>query len=289
MTMETTYQPTTFNGLDAIEIKNGASTLIVTLFGAHVVSWTIDGEEQLFLSSIAKFDRSKAIRGGIPVVFPQFGTGMIEGMAQHGFARNSEWIFEDDKFVLKHNEDTMRQWSHEFLAMLTVKPQDREVVIRFTVLNTGTEIFTFQSLLHTYFRVPHIASTDITGFKGLKYKDHLGDKKVRDNEGEVNTITEEVDREYQNYPPGREIIISCDGKKRFGIKSKAKIDSYDNPVKFDVVLWNAWIDKSAATADLDDDAFLKYVCVEPGTIAGQTKLEPGSSFDLEKIIAVPST
>eukprot|EP01052_Picozoa_sp_SAG31_P004390 SAG31_NODE_181_length_21114_cov_99.705211_16_plen_95_part_00 len=48
----------------------------------------------LFLSSLARLDGSKAVRGGIPVVFPQFGRP-DEKMAQHGFARNTLWKLED--------------------------------------------------------------------------------------------------------------------------------------------------------------------------------------------------
>lgn len=41
-------------------------SVTVNLFGATVTSWTLaNGEEQLFLSSAAKLDGSKAIRGGI--------------------------------------------------------------------------------------------------------------------------------------------------------------------------------------------------------------------------------
>jgi hypothetical protein len=43
----------------------------VYLYGATVASWKLaDGEEQLFVSSKAKLDGSKPIRGGIPIVFP---------------------------------------------------------------------------------------------------------------------------------------------------------------------------------------------------------------------------
>lgn len=43
----------------------------VYLYGATVASWKLaDGEEQLFVSSKAILNGSKAIRGGIPVVFP---------------------------------------------------------------------------------------------------------------------------------------------------------------------------------------------------------------------------
>lgn len=43
----------------------------VLLFGATVISWkSANGEENLFLSSKAHLDGSKAVRGGIPLVFP---------------------------------------------------------------------------------------------------------------------------------------------------------------------------------------------------------------------------
>lgn len=43
----------------------------VLLFGATVISWkSANGKENLFLSSKAHLDSSKAVRGGIPLVFP---------------------------------------------------------------------------------------------------------------------------------------------------------------------------------------------------------------------------
>ena len=43
----------------------------VLLFGATVLSWkTAKGKENLFVSSKAVLDGSKAVRGGIPLVFP---------------------------------------------------------------------------------------------------------------------------------------------------------------------------------------------------------------------------
>lgn len=42
----------------------------VMLYGATVISWKNDGQENMWLSSNAHMDGSKAIRGGVPVVFP---------------------------------------------------------------------------------------------------------------------------------------------------------------------------------------------------------------------------
>lgn len=42
----------------------------VLLHGATVISWKSAGRENLWLSEKAVLDGSKAVRGGIPVVFP---------------------------------------------------------------------------------------------------------------------------------------------------------------------------------------------------------------------------
>lgn len=46
-------------------------SLEILLHGATIVSWKDGkGEEKLWLSEAAKLDGSKAVRGGIPLVFP---------------------------------------------------------------------------------------------------------------------------------------------------------------------------------------------------------------------------
>lgn len=42
----------------------------ILLYGATVTSWKSNGHENVFVSEAAKFDGSKPVRGGIPVVFP---------------------------------------------------------------------------------------------------------------------------------------------------------------------------------------------------------------------------
>lgn len=50
-------------------------TIEVLLYGATVISWKdANGAEKLWLSDAAVLDGSKAVRGGIPLVFPVSGT-----------------------------------------------------------------------------------------------------------------------------------------------------------------------------------------------------------------------
>src|SRR5690348_6301397 len=59
-------------------------------YGAHVTSWMpAGGGGRLFLSERSAFGAGSAIRGGVPVIFPQFAsTGPLP---KHGFARTMEW------------------------------------------------------------------------------------------------------------------------------------------------------------------------------------------------------
>ena len=51
-------------------LPTGESTEVL-LYGATIISWKDSkGEEKLWLSEKAKLDGTKAVRGGVPLVFP---------------------------------------------------------------------------------------------------------------------------------------------------------------------------------------------------------------------------
>jgi glucose-6-phosphate 1-epimerase len=63
----------------------------VLLFGATLVSWKSDGgrRENLWMSDVAKVDGSKAVRGGIPLVFPVSLCGAAEKVSSLKSKRGS--------------------------------------------------------------------------------------------------------------------------------------------------------------------------------------------------------
>lgn len=73
------------------------TSVTILKYGATVYSWKLKSEEQLWLSTAAKLDGSKPVRGGIPLVFPVFGKNTtdeyLSKLPQHGLARNSTWEF----------------------------------------------------------------------------------------------------------------------------------------------------------------------------------------------------
>ena len=78
---------------DPITLVRGDARVVLHPYGAHVVSWTTaDGDERLFLSPRSAYSEGAAIRGGVPVIFPQFNQrGPDFDVPRHGFARNRRW------------------------------------------------------------------------------------------------------------------------------------------------------------------------------------------------------
>ena len=67
---------TEFNGHPAVALQSsdGARATIL-LHGAHLVSWVpAGGQEQIYLSPTSAYGEGQAVRGGVPVIFPQFST-----------------------------------------------------------------------------------------------------------------------------------------------------------------------------------------------------------------------
>ena len=104
----------------------------VYLHGAHVTSWLPAGEiaDRLFLSASSQFASGAAIRGGVPVCFPQFAD---QGpLPMHGFARVATWELVESgrrrqrraRAVLapRRFRGNAALWPHAFAIELTRSP-----------------------------------------------------------------------------------------------------------------------------------------------------------------------
>jgi len=88
-------------GLARIAITTPLANAHIYLQGAHVTHYQPAGQGPvLFVSARSQFAPGKAIRGGIPVIFPWFGPRSGDPAApQHGFARSLMW---DVQSVAEH-------------------------------------------------------------------------------------------------------------------------------------------------------------------------------------------
>jgi len=184
--------------------KSGATCQLLD-YGACLLSYQTGGasrRECLFVSREAKLDGTKAVRGGIPLVFPQFGQQLElhPGMPQHGFLRINYW--QVDEASLFDNEDSAgitytlslkdvrndtrgsggKLWGKEGIEEPTsplaldcvcsyqVTIRANSFTTKLEIKNTGQQEFPLQALMHTYYFVEEQAA--LTGsscyVKGLE-------------------------------------------------------------------------------------------------------------------------
>jgi len=299
--------------------KSGASCQIHK-FGATVISYkSQDGRENLFMSHDAKLDGSKAIRGGIPLVFPIFGppeSGSGSTMPQHGFARTNEWtVVEgsqqdtdehatltlsftlDEHIIAGRGENNM--WSVEQCKVdgtavtlkyeITVAPTTLTTTM--VVNNTGSDSFNFQMLTHTYFAVDGNASQKkdecyVQGLGGYSIVDKVDDAKTGTTQSYDDNVTldGETDRVYIHPEKHNavHVTIGVGGGKSVKMEAYGEVD--ESPVPVSCVVWNPYKDKAAAMSDFGDDQYHDMICVEPGLIGHQPLLAPGKEARLTQII-----
>lgn len=285
----------------------GKSSVAIHLFGATVTSWKIDEKEQIFLSDKAVLDGSKAIRGGIPLVFPQFGRP-DEGMPQHGFARSNYWALEGvdtegeteirARFTLSQNQSTLKVWPFCFKLTYLVTLRPHSLVTSLEILNTDTKPLVCQALLHSYLRVRDIHHVVLKGFTNIPYIEKVGwnTGPQPGDPSEGTSIASEVDR---IYTPGsvqeaggevevelkeNEALMTVSIAAHLHTETAFKSCPLVTPVGPDCVLWNGWVQKIKALADMQDEAWRTYVCIEPGLVSEFHTVVPRQSLVLSQTL-----
>jgi glucose-6-phosphate 1-epimerase len=269
---------TTYGDLPAVHLTaaDGAQAT-VSLFGAHLLSWkTADGKERLFVSSQTPLDGSKAIRGGVPVIFPQFnvrGPGL-----RHGFARVSTWRLtgQGDSFVefslapSDLSAEHAQAWPHDFTLTLRFTLRGDALDISYSAHNPGQQAYDFGVALHTYYDVGHLDATSISGLQHQQFLDHHNQTLVQDTP--ALHFTEKHDRMYQSTPSVT--LNTADATLRL---EQQGFDQW--------VVWNPGKDDAAALTDLADDEYLRFVCIEPARIY-QQPLAAGATWTGQHTISV---
>ncbi|KAI9341903.1 galactose mutarotase-like domain-containing protein [Obelidium mucronatum] len=270
-----------------VVITNGASSAEIYLFGATVTSWKVAGHEKLFLSNKAVLDGSKAVRGGIPLVFPHFGPNPKYGLPQHGFARLSKWSWVGTQTV-NENETSVAfsldpsgvapalagKWPHQFKLVFTVVLTANTLKTSLSAENTGDSEFEFTSLLHSYFAINDIDNAKIRGLQGKLYDEKIHNKVKVTEESDLVGFSAEVDRVYYNVGKAGVSIV----------ENGATVTSITTNGFDDVVVWNPWIEKSQGMNDFQEAGYKVMVCVEVGQIGTPVVLKPGEKWVGEQLL-----
>ncbi len=261
-----TFELTTANG----------ATLTVQGYGAHITHWRSASQKPwIFTSQQAEFSEGKAIRGGVPIIFPQFN--QMGSGPKHGFLRNTFWQCraqsqpgeptQQATFVHASNDTTRQLWPHDYHASFTLTLTDTALAMALSIINTGNTAFDFRAALHTYIAVSELKTTTLSGFNQNAYWDNgTPFEQRRQLTATALSFDDAIDRVVFDT---QEPLLLQDGKGRLQIQHEGFADA---------VIWNPGIEGARALKDFADDEFNRMLCVEGAAIDQPLVLQPGEQW-----------
>jgi glucose-6-phosphate 1-epimerase len=272
-----------------LSLPSGESAEVL-LYGATVISWIVDEKERLFLSDKSKLDGTRAVRGGIPLVFPVFGKateGPTAALEQHGFARICKWELlgktsENEgsvqvDFGLGPENLTVelrKKWPYAFGLIYSVTLTRTSMETKILVRNEGSDTFDFNLLFHTYLRVPDITTVTVEGLEGVQYRDKVTASQATEENAEL-AITSQVDRVYVNVPGP--VVVKSGGNPLYRVE-RSNLE--------DVVVWNPWEAIKRLVDFGPSDGYKNMLCIEAGAVSKWHTLEPQNVWEAGAVVHI---
>jgi len=239
--------------------------------GGVITNWVADGKEILYFDEKRFIDKTKSIRGGIPILFPicgnlnisnsLFGTDYIQ-LTQHGFARDLHWQYffnENEKslcLLLNESQKTKKYYPFDFELRIEVTLKINSLEFEITISNKTDNVMPINFGLHPYFNV--------SDFKNLEFIDNP----LNCQNQEKNIISNTLD-ELNNINLGVDLLMYTSGRSSFRDKIFKRQITLNHPYPLDLaVIWS--------------DPSRRMICLEPWT-------SPRNSFvDGTRKIMIPS-
>jgi len=239
--------------------------------GGVITNWISDGEEILYFDEKRFIDKTKSIRGGIPILFPicgnlntsssVFGKDFLQ-LSQHGFARDLQWEYslnENEKsliLILTESKKTKIYYPFDFELKIEVFLKINCLEFEITIFNKTDNTMPINFGLHPYF--------NISDFKNLEFIDNP----LNCQNQEKNTLSNTL-YELKNINLGVDLLMYTFGRSAFRDKILKRQITLNHPHPFDLgVIWS--------------NPPRKMICLEPWT-------SPRNSFvDGFRSIIIPS-
>ena len=259
-------------GMPRARVTTPACTGELYLQGAHLTAWQPAGEgPALFLSDRSAFTPGKAIRGGIPVIFPWFGapdTSPVPtspGAPSHGFARVWPWTLrfaalagEDLHLSLTLDQsDGLRALGFRGFELAFEAILGRSLTVRLTVANTGDSPFLFEEALHAYLALGDVTQVAVEGLQGTEFLDKTENFERKRQTEPLLRFEGETDRPYLNTTAPLLLLDPVLGR-RLVLEKSGSVTS---------VTWNPGPALAAKLPDLAPEAWRHFACLETANVA----------------------
>jgi glucose-6-phosphate 1-epimerase len=239
--------------------------------GAQLLGCALADGELFYCSPLAAAPGA-SVRGGVPVLFPQFAER--GRLAKHGFARTVDWTSvgqnpANDADSLFFELDTLKvaaaDWPYQARLQLSVEVRSASCVLALSIENCGSAPFAWTGGLHPYFKVSNIRSIWIEGLASLPVEDRYDPELIAETSNGPSFSDRAIERLYGVACPLRLV----DGARRLTLRSSGFSEW---------MVWNPGRDGARALADLPDDDWSNFICIEPVIARCPAILAPGAIF-----------
>ena len=255
--------------------------------GGIITSWSLQGQDILYLDAQRFTDPSLSVRGGIPILFPICGNlpnniytykGEQYTLKQHGFARDLPWEVTNQvtndlvalTLVLNSNDQTRAVYPFDFQVAFTYQLKGNTLEIQQRYTNHSTEPMPFSTGLHPYFFTSDKTKLEFE-IPASQYQDQIT-KEVHPFSGTFDLSRDEIDVAFRQVN-GSSASVTDTGRRLKVILSYS--DLYST-----LVFW---------TVKGKD-----YYCLEPWSAPRNalntgdhlTQLAPGASYEASVTLAV---
>nr|WP_242482560.1 D-hexose-6-phosphate mutarotase [Thiocystis violacea] len=266
-------------GFVMIEIENALATATITPYGGQVLHYRPRevAEDLLFVSERAHFTPGQENKGGVPICWPWFGPDPDgQGRGLHGFIRCLPWTVHaaeamDDgstrvRLGVADDDATRERWPFYFNLWVDILV-GRTLSVTLITRNAGDDPMRITQGLHTYLKVGDATRARITGLDGCRYIDKARGAQDRSviQRGPVS-VGAEVNRIYEGVPSRLAIEDPV-------LERRILIDAQHSRT---CVVWNPWVEIAREMADLDDEDYRRFICVETVNTASEViAIPPG--------------
>jgi glucose-6-phosphate 1-epimerase len=218
-------------------------------------------------------DGQAAIRGGVPVCFPQFNQRgpLADRLPKHGFARNVAWQADAPELDaeqarltlrLSDNAQTRAWWPQAFALALHIDLSPGALQLTLDVHNTDDQPLAFSGALHTYLAVPDVTLATLHGLGGQSEWDSLTHTPAQ--AADTIRCVAEFDRVYEAAPEP--------------LTLNQALHISQSPSWAHTVVWNPAQDLCKRLTDMPDEGWRHMMCVEAAQVFTPITLPAGGRW-----------